>query len=365
MTIATEITIGTVTAQPGEVVYGWFEGIELPTGTTEKLPVIIAQGHADGPTFWFTAGIHGNELTGIPAIHETITAELAQNLRGTVIAIPSLNPSGLRTGRRLSYYDNQDPNRAFPEYVDHNNEDAHDTTQGLNEILFQALYKKIEETADYLIDLHCYDGTAIPFTIRDRVLYKSEEEKTEAILLQEKMEEMAKAFGLPVVGEFLAEKYIKRRLHRSTSGITLNKGRIPSFTVELGIMDYVDENALHAAKTGILNALKWAGMLEGEPETITGVPVPQVDFNTRREGTPKAPVSGLVRYKVRPGDVVQKGDLLAVINDIYGRCLQEVHAPVDGWVMANSRGLMVYQGQSLFSLAVRDDDPQVVPFPEH
>jgi uncharacterized protein len=336
----------------------------LPTGTTEKLPVIVAQGYENGPTFWFTAGIHGNELTGIPAIHETITAELAKNLRGTIIAIPSLNPSGLRTGRRLSYYDNQDPNRAFPEYVDHKDATP-DHTPGLNEILFQRLYQKIEETADFLIDLHCYDGITIPFTIRDRVLYKTEAEKTEAILLQEKLEAMAKAFGLPIVGEFLAEKYIKRRLHRSTSGITLNNGRIPSFTVELGIMDYVDENALQAAKTGILNALKWAGMLEGKPEKISSVPVPQVDFNTRREGIPKAPVSGLVRYKVRPGDIIQKGEVIAVINDIYGRPLQEVHAPADGWVMANSRGLMVYQGQSLFSLALRDDDPQVVPFPEH
>jgi hypothetical protein len=359
----TQITVGTATAQPGELVYGWFEGVALPTGFTEKLPVMIAQGYTEGPIFWITANIHGNELTGVPAIHETITAQLAQELRGTVIAIPSLNPSGLRTGKRHSYYDPVDPNRSFPEYVDQPSEENIDNILNLNEVVLHALYQKIEETADYLIDLHCYDGVTIPFTIRDRVLYKDENDHAKAVLLQEKMEKMAKAFGLPVVGEFLAEKYIKRKLHRSTSGIALNKGRIPSFTVELGIMDYVDENALQAAKTGILNVLKWAGMLEGRIEPVTTVPVPQPGFNTRRESNPKAPLSGLVRYKVRPGEIIFKGNVIAVITDIFGRELQEVTAPADGWVMANSRGLLVYQGQSLFSLALRDDDPQVVPFP--
>ena len=58
--------VGTATARPGEIVYGELPVLDLPTGGREALPVIIAQGRAEGPTLWLTANIHGAELTGIP-----------------------------------------------------------------------------------------------------------------------------------------------------------------------------------------------------------------------------------------------------------------------------------------------------------
>jgi predicted deacylase len=71
------IVIGSAKNEPGKVIYGFVEGIELPTGTADKIPVIICQGMEDGPTFFLTANIHGNELTGIAVIHELISEELA------------------------------------------------------------------------------------------------------------------------------------------------------------------------------------------------------------------------------------------------------------------------------------------------
>ncbi|MDF1538762.1 MAG: succinylglutamate desuccinylase/aspartoacylase family protein [Candidatus Thorarchaeota archaeon] len=87
------IEIGTAKSSPGAITYGHIEGIELPTGGFERIPVIIAQGNSDGPTIFLTANVHGNELTGVAVIHKLVTKDIVANLKGTIIAIPTLNPS--------------------------------------------------------------------------------------------------------------------------------------------------------------------------------------------------------------------------------------------------------------------------------
>jgi predicted deacylase len=262
------VRVGTAEGRPGELVYGWFDIAELPTGHVERLPVIIAQGREPGPVFWFTANIHGDELTGMAALHDTIKPELVAELRGTVVAIPTLNPSGLRVEKRKPYFDHNDPNRTFPGYVkpgdDPEELERKRKTPTIYEAAMGRLFIEISESADFLIDLHCYGLQATSFTIRDRVLYREEAEKEAAEELYRRTDEMCQAFGLPVVNESTANHYVNAKLHRSTSGAALNEARIPSFTVELGLIGGVDPNALAAAKTGITNVLKWAGMLPGE-----------------------------------------------------------------------------------------------------
>ncbi len=364
------IRVGSAESRPGELVYGWFEVAELPTGQTERLPVMIVQGREAGPVFWFTANIHGDELTGMAALHDTIKPELAQQLRGTVVAIPSLNPAGLRVGQREPYIDPNDPNRTFPGYIrpsdDPVDKEREAETPTIYEAAMARLFAVIKDTADYLIDLHCYGPQSTSFTIRDRVLYHFEAEKAAAEELYRRTDAMCQAFGLPVVNEGTAQSYVESKLHRSTSGAALNEARIPSYTVELGLDVVIDPAALEAARIGIINVLKWAEMLPGEPEAITSVPQPRPDFSTRRDNQPRARASGFLRYNVRLGDIVHKGDLLATLTDIYGRPLpedSEVRAESDGWIMRLSHGLVCYQGQPVTNMAVRDDAPMVEPFP--
>lgn len=363
------VTVGNAMSRPGEIVYGWFDIAELPTGHTERLPVVIVQGREPGPCFWFTANIHGDELTGMAALHATITADLARDLRGTVVAIPSLNPAGLRIGKREPYLEPGDPNRTFPGYRRPTEEPSKAEREAKNPTIYEEamarLFDVIKDTADFLIDLHCYDLQATSFTIRDRVLYRNDAERGATEELYRRTDEMCKAFGLPVVNESTAARYVDAKLHRSTSGAALNEARIPSFTVELGLIGGVDPNALTAAKTGIFNSLKWAGLLPGEIEPITTVPLPYLPFNTMRENTPRAHRSGILRYHVRPGDVVREGQVVATLTDIHGRVLPDgdIRAEHDGWVISLTRGAMCYQGQSVTNMAIRDDEPMVEPFP--
>ena len=366
--------VGTCEAKPGRMSYGWLEVFSHFDGTPERLPVVIACGRQDGPCLWVTGNIHGDEYVGLLAAQNGVTQALAKrlgDLRGTVVAIPSLNPAGLRVGRRQPYYDPAtDPNRTFPDADakanDAEPDDDDDPTPytAVSEQFFSAL----RETASYLIDLHAMDIQATPFTIRDHVLYRGEEQRAQAEHLSRQLDGLAQAFGIPVVNEYAAKKYLKQKLHRSTAGAALHVAGIPSITPELGMGGDVEPLALRAGVAGIHNALVWAQMLPDDPIAIDWIPQPDLGYPVRREPHPRAPLAGIVQKRVRPGEIVRAGDVVAELRDIWGRPLGadrgQLRAEKDGWVLSLRSGVGVYPHQAVMDLAVRDDDPLVEPWPD-
>ena len=363
--------IGTCEAKPGKMTFGWLEGTTLFDGTPERLPVVIACGRAEGPCLWVTGNIHGDEYVGLLAVQGGVTQGLAErlhNLRGTVVAIPSLNPAGLRVGRRQPYYDPRtDPNRTFPDADaqpdDADDEDGPPPYEAVSGRFFDAL----RETATYLIDLHAMDIQATPFTIRDHVLYRGEEQRATAERLAASLDGLARAFGIPVVNEYAAKKYLKQKLHRSTAGAALLVAGIPAITPELGMGGDVEPLALRAGVAGIHNALVWAEMLPDDPIAIDWIPQPDLGYPVRREPHPRAQAAGIVHKRVAPGDIVRAGDAVAELRDIWGRPLGAdgglLRAEKDGWVLSLRSGAGVYPHQAVMDLAVRDDDPLIEPWP--
>lgn len=368
------IQIGTAEARPGEMTFGWLEVQRHFDGTPERLPVVIACGRHDGPCLWVTGNIHGDEYVGLLAVQGGVTRGLADRLgelRGTVVGIPTLNPAGLRVGRRQPYYDPRtDPNRTFPD-ADEKAEDEADEDDARPtpyEVASGVYFEKLRETATYLVDLHAMDIQAMPFTIRDHVLYKGEENRAAAEKLSETLDGLARAFGIPVVNEFAAKKYLKSKLHRSTAGAAVHVAGIPAITPELGMGGDVEPNALRAGIAGIGNVLVWAEMLPGEPVVIDWVPQPDLGYAVRREPHPKVTAAGIVEKHVRPGDIVRAGDVVAELRDVWGRPVGEdggrVRTEKDGWVINLRSGVGVYAKQAVMDLAVRDDEPLVQPWPE-
>ncbi len=415
-----KITVGNVKSKPGEIVYGFLDVLEHPIGTVERLPIIIAQGKVEGPTFWLTANIHGNEYTGIPVIHNVINGLDMEKLKGTIVAIPSLNPSGSRVIRRYPNYDQKDPNRLFPDgnpfkektvfderelsktVVDEDNKDLHIKSEqvtkievekrktqaeaqqidplaiferdelypSVQELIWKRLFEIIKNSADYLIDLHNAFIKSIPFIFLDRVLYnedKGEEELEKAKKLYTENEEMVKAFGFTVVRESTPNIYIKKKLHRSTSGAALNYLRIPSFTVELGMYLDVEPDVVAAATKGVNNALKWAGLLEGETEKITEVTVVAQNEAVRHVGHPRTKKSAIIEMKVKKGDYVKKGDVVALARDVFGRPLPdqyEITSELDGYVFMINEGIIRYPNEIILWLASQDVKPMIDKWPK-
>lgn len=360
------LAIGTARGVPGQLSYGAFEAVGLPTGGADQFPVIIAQGKEAGPVLWLTASIHGAEYTGISVIHRLLTAELVARLRGAVIAIPTLNPAGLRQGTRTAYYAaSVDPNRLFPSSFPRT---ASDAPASPLELAYGRLFDQIAETGQYLIDLHNFVIGSTPFAFRDPVFYRDGRDRQSAQRLQEQVGAMLAAFGHTVINEFVSADYIRKGLHRSVSGAALNSARIPAFTVELGGYLSVDPVYAAAATAGLRNVLHWAGMLDGGPEPISGIRVITPGYPVRRILHPFAPEAGVVEYHVGAGDLVTIGEPVARLTDIYGRPVGPaaedglIRSSYDGFVLGLTQGAICYQHDPLLSMAIRDDGSLVLPY---
>ena len=360
-------TLGSANAIPGTIQYGRWDVLTHPTGHTEFLPVIVAQGRAPGPCIWLTAGIHGNEHSGPIVLYQLLTQELVDQLRGTIVAIPALNPAGLRTEKRVPYHDTSDPNRLWPDGKPPKNPDPEKAPPSPLEKAYARLFEEINASADYLIDFHNTWPHSIPFAFRDRVLYRADQNESqnqaEAKLLAVKLDEMLRAFGHTIINEYPSEKYIDLDLHRSTSGAALLVGRIPAFTVELGTGLMPNLHITQAAVRGTRNVMRWAGMLEGEMEPIEGIKVVDPGYPVHRSGALRVTQPCVAIHWVRSGDLVQAGDHLADLVDIWGRPLGTVKAEEAGVVLSPSYGIYYHPGETVVYLAVRDESALTGAYP--
>jgi predicted deacylase len=269
--------------------------------------------------------------------------------------------------QRYPYYEPKDPNRVWPGYKD-------SKSNGVPPAVYQQIASQIFEAIvatnpNCLLDLHNASIDSVPFTIRDRVLYPpaaSASDHKQADELAERLDWLARAFGLSIVNESPAAKYVELALHRSVAGSIVNTAGIPSLTLELGMGMAIDPPAVEAGAMGILNVLRAYDMIPGIPEPITQVPVVDLGFQVRRDDSARAPVSGILQSVVQPGQPFTTGDLLARMVDIYGRPIEggEIAATADGWLIGWSNGIAKYRGQPVASLAVRDDEPLTGPQPE-
>ncbi|MBI3865384.1 MAG: succinylglutamate desuccinylase/aspartoacylase family protein [Planctomycetia bacterium] len=365
-------SLGTAKAASGRVSYGTYRLFDQPTGGVEELPIVIAQGNPRGPTFWLTAGIHGNEHAGLQVLHQLISRELARQLHGTIVCIPALNPAGLRTMKRESYYHRGDPNRLFPDGKPNRGRDPDIDPPSVLEQAYTRLFKEIQASADYWIDLHNTWTGSVSMVFRDRVYYRDDgtaaankAARAEADKLDQRIGEMCRAYGHSVLSEMASEAYFDDRLHRSTTGAAVNAARIPGLTMELGTGHMPDPAIVQASLVGLKNVLRWAEMLNGSPEPISGIKVVDLGYRCRRRSTPRLSVSCIVRHLVDAGDIVRKGDPIAELRDIWGRPVGEkiLRSEYDGWIMGRTHGIVHHKGCEVCGMGVRDDLPTVLPYP--
>lgn len=361
------IIIGSAQSEPGKLVYGFIEAMELPTGTSDKIPVIIAQGKTDGPTFFISANVHGNELTGVAVIHDVITAELVKELKGTVVAIPTLNPTALRLYQRYPEYQDADPNRQFPEgrFAKPDEDDEDPKFLKPFEQVADLLYSIFEKYADYHLDLHNHSLRSIPYSILDRIFYNGENEREDAEKLAAQQREMVEAFGAGgmIVADFPPKTYMNLKYHRSLSGAVLNTLRKPAFTVEMGTNNVLVPEVIAGSVKATRNVLRWAGMLDSPKEEIIEFEVPKPDYRIRRFEHPRSKHSGIIRILVEPGEKVTKGQTIAKITDIHGRPIGDgiIKTEHDGYMIALRDQMTIYPQQHIAEMGIKDEFDMVVP----
>lgn len=355
---------------PGTLERGWLDVAGLPTGGAERLPVIVVEGGSPGPTAWVTAGVHGDEVTGVAAAQDVARAFAPADggadasgplvepadLRGRLVCVPVVNPAGLRRTTRHSYYAGEDPNRTFPDpTADSVGE------QSVQERIAERLYDAFAD-ADLLLDLHTAQVNSIAYVIRHRVLYGERRDRETAEELADDLGRLTDALDLPTVVQYTPEEYVERGLHRSVAGAALNGAGVPACTVELGSHSTVDDRTRAAGVADVFRALVAFDALDSVPDPVLesdpSTPDP-VDFQVRRYRGPRVDAAGVVRPRVDSGDTVEAGDVVADVRAANGEYQGSVTSDHDGYVLAYRTGVAVYENDSVAALAVRDEEPLV------
>ncbi len=127
--------------------------------------------------------------------------------------------------------------------------------------------------------------------------------------------------------------------------VALEKG-IPSLLSEMGEASVLDEVWVGALEKGVNNIMKYAGMIEGKPEPG---PEPVILRTLKRVDANRG---GFLNTKVKLGEKVSKGQLLAEISDLFYNVKERILSPVDAYVYVMTSTFTVSSGDRVFSLGM-------------
>jgi hypothetical protein len=156
---------------------------------------------------------------------------------------------------------------------------------------------------------------------------------------QEAQEKIARAFGPDV----LIRKGYKPDPPRSLTGEANARG-IPAVVVGMGVYGFYEEFTERGTH-GILNVMRALGMLDG--------PV-----DNRREPTEalievyqQSPASGVFFPAVQVGALVEKGQVVGTIRNMFGEAVADVRAQTTGVVDALRHNPVISAGDWVVSIA--------------
>ena len=280
-----EIKLRDLTAAPGQR----REGMAAIPGLARPIPAVLLNGSRPGPTVLVTAGVHGCETVGVAAALRLAETLRPEELAGAVVILSPVNASGF-WARRTAVVpeDGLNLNRLFPA--------AEEDSPARRLAAF--LEREAFPLADYYVDLH--SGNMYE-DLTPYVYYAAEADPRTAELGRQ----MAMVMDVPW-----------RVPSRATSG-TFNRAAalgIPALLLERGCAGRWTEAEVEADLRDVLALLRWAGVLPREEEPVRR---PQGSLDPVTYLSPEA--EGLWFPAIRPGDRVEKGQLLGRLLDHFGR----------------------------------------------
>jgi predicted deacylase len=241
-----------------------------------------------------------------------------------------MNPEGFNYNVRGIPGTTVDLNRSYPGSADG------DTHERLT-----AAVTALACAADAAIDVHPA-AHCIPYILLDPVADPA---------LSSACDALAHATGITAIREFTSERYESAGLAASLPPAVHAAGK-PAFTLELaGAGDVAWEQA-EAGAIGLRNAIRHLGIVTDEREAIHGVPVHATDGHRRRAVF--AERGGIIEFVVRPGDDLARGQRIGRVRDVWGRVVEEIVAPVDGFVIGLTAQGATWTGGYVAELATRD-----------
>ncbi len=285
-------------------------------GDPVRVPVIVARGPHDGPVVGLTAAIHGNEVNGLPVVHQVLRNLDLARLRGAVVGVPVLNVPGFHAHQR-GYADGSDLNRVMP-----------GRPQGAAAPVYaHRLLDRVLRPLAFLVDLHTASfGRVNSLYVR-------------ADLTD------------PVTAALARLQPAQILVHNKGADGTLRSAAatmgLHAITVEVGNPLRFQKSLIRTSVEGIENVLVHLGVVPGE--ILESEEDPVVCRHSYWLYTDRG---GLL--EVFPGvtDTVRRGEVVARLTNIYGDVLTEYRAPEDGVVVGKSTNPVSPMGARILHLGI-------------
>lgn len=292
---------------------GWITIVSNSFGNDINVPIMIFKGKQSGPTLCLTAVLHGDELNGLSVIQKVFKKVTANNLRGTLVGIPVANVPGFLRKERL-FTDGRDLNHCFPG----SNKGAQSQVYAYN------FFEKIIKKCDYLIDLHTARVDNLN-TFHAR-----------ADLSNTKIRNIAQLLNAQIILDSTGGEGTLRYQ------ATLNN--IPAITCELGNPSKFQGKLISEAILGITNCMIHLGMLQGDYKPTQELVICK---GSQRINTTQG---GVLTVLPKLGQVVQKGEKIAIVKDIFGTIIEEYFAPRNGIVIGKNNSPVNPEGSRILHL---------------
>jgi predicted deacylase len=290
------------------------------------LDVREVRGAEPGPTVTLVGGIHGDEPEGVLSVRRVLRALDPGRLSGRVRGLATANPPAHAASSRETPEDGMNLARVFPG----------DPGGSLTERIAAVVTDKVLAGSDLVVDLHSA-GTLFEMPLFCGFIGAGGKAGA-------KSAEAARAFGTRLVWR-----------HEAVS-----PGRTVSVAAEMGIPCLYAETQggggvrgedLDAYVGGVLRVLATLGMLPDAREARVGERLLVEGGDGDLDRSLVADREGLMVSRVRAGQTVRSGELLAEVFDDEGEACQEVRASRAGIVMMLRRRARVQQGDPVALVA--------------
>lgn len=284
------------------------------------------EGTGEGPSVVVTAGVHGDEQTGIHTAALVRERLEKAKVRGKITLLPFVNIEASRARRRQAPQDNLDLNRIFPGKADGT----------YSEQLALHIWQKTEGY-DYLLDLHCCGLYGSTYGMGFYSRHPWAEELLQALMLDTVVHTKGTRGQL----------YIEAAERRGQKGVLIElPGGQPGGVINLP--------AAEKCADGVMNYLMHIGAIEGQAQAWN-----KTAFCTTLLDFGDASRDGLFKPAIPAGKAVEKGEVLGWLDG------EPVTAPCAAVATMVSPLRYAFKGNKLVNLTEnRKVQPGEIPCPE-
>jgi predicted deacylase len=302
-----------------------------PAGSGEQIgiPLLIANGAKSGKTLVVLAGVHGDELEGVQAIHDVFNQLETNEMSGRFVAVPTANLPAVRVVKRNSPHDLLNLARVFP------GNKAGTVTERIAFYLSELVIPQ----ADLFLDLHSSGVAALM-----PLMVGYDATTTD---LGKASREAALRFGAPVI-------WGHEEVGPGRSISSAIEQRIPWLYVESpngGRVSFVD---LPYYVGGIFNLLKYLEIIPGE--IAPSAPEYRLIGSGDVDRTQSVATSGFFIQKVKLMDFVERGQLIGIVRNLFGEAIEEIRTGQAGYVAMLRATPLVEPGISVCLVAESEPD---------